>query len=224
MNTVEEQILGKAFSFSSFQEPFFSEFKVCLGSDILIISPNKKGDQPQQNHKPGKDFAGRAPWSQPAIISIDVGSSVSWSGPDIRFEESVGELGDDDEDNIFAQRLLSEKELSSLSSPIGCVHFRLVDNERAVADWQGVVLGPHLYVEVPPGELPPGSRDCLVSVLEYAEESLHSTHVFLCFDKSRTDRDCLLKTFMFLGFSLVRPNHPSCPSNNNYIFMVYEVE
>lgn len=199
--------------------------ELCLGSHIIIISPNKSGEKSQQNHKPGKDFAGKTPWSQPAVISIDVGTSSSWTGPDIRFDEGVADVGgDDDEDSIFALRLLSEKEQTSLPTPVGSVRFHLVDGEQAVADWQGVTLGPQLYVEVPPGTLSPGSRECLVSVLEYAEETLHSTHVFLCLNKTRTDRDCLMKTFMFLGFMVVRPGHPSCPSNPNYIFMVYEVE
>lgn len=36
--------------------------------------------------------------------------------------------------------------------------------------------------------------------------------------------ETLMRTFMFLGFETVRPNHKMCPDNSGYIFMAYTVE
>lgn len=34
----------------------------------------------------------------------------------------------------------------------------------------------------------------------------------------------LMRTFMFMGFETVKPNHPLCPSNAHYIFVAYTIE
>jgi len=66
-------------------------------------------------------------------------------------------------------------------------------------------------VAVPDEFLPHGSRDSLVSLLDYAEEHLRCSHVIVAIRKDRKDLSVLLKPFMYLGFVLLRPVHPLVP-------------
>lgn len=81
-----------------------------------------------------------------------------------------------------------------------------------------------LYVEVPHGEIAPGGKECFVSLLEYAEEHLDCTHIFVGLLKEREDRVSLMRTFMFMGFETVKPGHELCPDSPHFIFMAYTIE
>jgi len=90
--------------------------------------------------------------------------------------------------------------------------------------WETILLDGRLYVEVPPGILPQGSRDSLVDLLEFAEENLKCSHVILCFKRNRPDRASLLRVFNFFGFSLVGPAHPLAPPTEDLLFMAYLIQ
>uniref|UniRef100_A0A8C5N3Q9 Ornithine decarboxylase antizyme 2 n=1 Tax=Leptobrachium leishanense TaxID=445787 RepID=A0A8C5N3Q9_9ANUR len=45
-----------------------------------------------------------------------------------------------------------------------------------------------LFVEIPEGVLADGSKEGLLALLEYAEEKMKVSYVFICFRKSREDR------------------------------------
>ncbi|KAJ6652802.1 hypothetical protein lerEdw1_010656 [Lerista edwardsae] len=64
----------------------------------------------------------------------------------------------------------------------------------------------------------------LIATLEYVDEKTETELVFVNFHKSRGDRGDLLRAFRFLGFELVRPDHPALPSWGDVLFMVYPME
>lgn len=91
--------------------------------------------------------------------------------------------------------------------------------------WETILVdGKRLYVEVPPGILPEGSRESLIELLEYAEEQLKCTHVILCFKKNRPDRSSLLRVFNFFGFSILPPGHALAPKTEDLLFMAYVID
>jgi len=78
-------------------------------------------------------------------------------------------------------------------------------------DWETILIGRRLFVEVPKFILPDGSKESFVRLLEFAEDELKCSHVIVCFKKDRPDRASLIRVFMFLGFTVLPPGHPLVP-------------
>lgn len=93
-----------------------------------------------------------------------------------------------------------------------------------VVKWETIYDDRKLYVEVPNTILPDGSKESLVTLLEYAEEQLDCSHVILCFKKNRTDRANLIRTFMFLGFAVVAPGDSLVPNVEDLMFLAYTID
>ncbi|KAJ7323474.1 Ornithine decarboxylase antizyme 1 [Desmophyllum pertusum] len=156
--------------------------------------------------------------SQRCIVTIRCDSG--WTGiPDVRYEEAGtasrdgGGGGDDDEDGISFLKLFSKDDEQ--------YSFRFKSGERDIAECRAVLQNGQLYVEVPAGEIPPGGKECFISLLEYAEEHLDCTYVIFGLLKDRQDRESLMGTFKLMGFETVTPGHALCPNNPDYIFMAY---
>ncbi|XP_020901677.1 ornithine decarboxylase antizyme 1, partial [Exaiptasia diaphana] len=203
------------------------------GSQILTISPKGKKENQDPNQKlPGK--TSKQPWAQKCTVSITCDNG--WSGiPDVRFEEGLssaeGGGGDDDDDsNISFYTLFLEKDekdpQKECSPPpkAELISFRVRTGDHEVAEWCSVHVNGCLYVHVPEDEMLPGSKECFVSLLEYAEEELACTHVFVCLLKDRPDRASMMRTFMFMGFQTVKPGHEMCPDDPKYVFMAYTID
>jgi len=66
-----------------------------------------------------------------------------------------------------------------------------------------------------------------VSLLEFADDTLHCKHVIVYFDKTRSDRAPLVKTFMFLGFHILSPDNTLMTINDRHqdqLYMVYVID
>lgn len=90
--------------------------------------------------------------------------------------------------------------------------------------WETLLVDGRLFVEIPSGILPEGSKESFVTLLEYAEEVLKCDHVIVCFKKNRTDRASLIRTFMFLGFAVVAPGSALVPTSADLLYMAYAIE
>jgi len=101
--------------------------------------------------------------------------------------------------------------------------FSLRITESMEVCWETLLKDRKLYITVPSGALPEGSKEGFIALLEYAEEHLKCTHVVVCFLKNRSDRASLIRTFMFLGFQVLNPNHTLAP-DQDYLSMAYIIE
>lgn len=89
--------------------------------------------------------------------------------------------------------------------------------------WETVLINGKLFVEVPSGILPAGSKESFVTLLEFAEEELQCSHVIVCFKKDRSDRASLIRTFMFFGFESLPPGSGLVPVSGDLFFMAYSI-
>jgi DNA polymerase III delta subunit len=88
------------------------------------------------------------------------------------------------------------------------------------------LCGDSLYVELPQ-QLNEKSKEKFVNLLEFADDTLHCKHVIVYFDKTRSDRSALVKTFMFLGFHILSPNNTLITINDkqqDQLYLVYIID
>ncbi|XP_048353874.1 LOW QUALITY PROTEIN: ornithine decarboxylase antizyme 2-like [Sphaerodactylus townsendi] len=104
------------------------------------------------------------------------------------------------------------------------VHFQYKVTEVKISSWDAVLSDQSLFVEIPDGLLADGSKEGLLALLEFAEEKMKASYVFICFRKSREDRAPLLKRFSFWGLEIARPGHPCVPPRPDVLFMVYSLD
>ncbi|XP_015358152.1 LOW QUALITY PROTEIN: ornithine decarboxylase antizyme 3 [Marmota marmota marmota] len=101
-------------------------------------------------------------------------------------------------------------------------HFRLTP--KTSTHWHGLLSDHRLFLDIPFRALDQGNRESLTATLEYVEEKTNVDSVFVNFQNDRKDRGTLLRAFSYMGFEVVRPDHPALPPWGNVIFMVYPLE
>ncbi|CAM4696205.1 unnamed protein product [Eretmochelys imbricata] len=101
-------------------------------------------------------------------------------------------------------------------------HFQL--GPHSSAHWHGLLTDGKLFLDTPRGALDQNNRESLTATLEYVEEKTAVNLVFVNFQLARSDRGDLFRAFSYLGFEVVRPDHPSLPPWEDVIFMVCPLE
>ncbi|XP_076863049.1 LOW QUALITY PROTEIN: ornithine decarboxylase antizyme 2a [Brachyhypopomus gauderio] len=119
---------------------------------------------------------------------------------------------------------LTVTQAGAVSGAPPILHFQYKLSERRFSCWETVLAADCLYLEIPDGALPEGSKEGLTSLLEFAEERLKVTYVFVWFYKTREDRVSITRTFHYMGFEMVKPGHPLVPARPDLFFMVYSMD
>uniref|UniRef100_K7FL25 Ornithine decarboxylase antizyme 3 n=1 Tax=Pelodiscus sinensis TaxID=13735 RepID=K7FL25_PELSI len=101
-------------------------------------------------------------------------------------------------------------------------HFQL--GPHGSVHWHGLLTDSKLFLDTPRGALDQNNRESLTATLDYVEEKTAVNLVFVNFQPTRSDRGDLLRAFSYLGFEVVRPDHPLLPPWEDVIFMVYQME
>ncbi|XP_048828204.1 LOW QUALITY PROTEIN: ornithine decarboxylase antizyme 2-like [Brienomyrus brachyistius] len=112
----------------------------------------------------------------------------------------------------------------SANGAVPLLHFQYQLSERRQSCWETSLSPDGLFLEIPGGPLPEGSKEGLTSLLEFAEEELKVHCVFLCFNRNREDRLLITRTFHYMGFEMVKPGHPSVAHRPDLLFMVYAMD
>uniref|UniRef100_A0A9J7ZZ06 Ornithine decarboxylase antizyme 2a n=1 Tax=Cyprinus carpio carpio TaxID=630221 RepID=A0A9J7ZZ06_CYPCA len=119
---------------------------------------------------------------------------------------------------------LTVTQAGSVSGAPPVLHFQYQLSERRFSCWDTVLSDDALYLEIPAGALHNGSREGFTRLLEFAEEQLKVSYVFLWLQKNRDDQLSIMKTFHYMGFEVVKPGHPLVPPRPDLLFMVYSID
>lgn len=129
----------------------------------------------------------------------------------------------DDEDDLISQ-IVSQKSPTRIT-------IKLHVTDKISSSWDSVLDHDTniLYVALPKKLTHEASKQSFLSLLEFAEEKLECDGVVLCIRKDRPDRQNLIKTFLFLGFSPLNPKSPMAPPqmegrNDEHLFLIYNIE
>ncbi|XP_056317989.1 LOW QUALITY PROTEIN: ornithine decarboxylase antizyme 2b [Danio aesculapii] len=125
---------------------------------------------------------------------------------------------------LYKDGKLTVKQVSSLDCDSSVLLFQYELSEQLSWSMQTVLSGHSLFVGLPNGELLKGTKEGLTAVLEFAEEKLKISHVFVWFMKNRPDKLLLTRTFFYLGFELVKPDHLIASIAGDLRLMVYTIQ
>lgn len=127
-----------------------------------------------------------------------------------------------------SSHIVQEDELLKAIKSSESLHLTFVVylTESTSVKWETVVWRGCLYIRVPSCLLPEGSKEGFVSLLEYAEETLHCSNIVVCLSKDHSDRAMLVRTFMFLSFTVLAPTHSLVPPGSDVgnLYMLYAIE
>jgi len=85
-------------------------------------------------------------------------------------------------------------------------HFKL--GRETDIRWRGHLFQyGRLVIDIPHGCMPEGTKEGFIALMEFAEDKLGCTEIYVRFSKDRQDRAGLIRTFMYFGFTMLAPNN-----------------
>jgi hypothetical protein len=189
----------------------------------IIIDLNNSG----MGKIPSPSFAHHRTTSTTTTTASSLSSTPSESSS-INDESSSDDGEDEDGDMDFVSEQLSK------NATFAKLTFRSNLSDQKEIEWKTYLHTnddgeKHLYINISLNYiLCDGIRDSFVSLLEFAEDKLKCHKVFIWFNKSRVDRQTLMRTFMFFGFKTVTPGNTrlavKTTQNDDIIVMLYEID
>uniref|UniRef100_A0A8C9RQ38 Ornithine decarboxylase antizyme 2 n=1 Tax=Scleropages formosus TaxID=113540 RepID=A0A8C9RQ38_SCLFO len=169
-----------------------------------------------------------APWlTAPAARSHGLGGAPDAPHPLLKIPGGRGS----GRDHLLSVLLYKDERLTvTQATPANgttCfLYFRHQLTECRTSCWESVLVADSLFLQIPEGHLPEGSKEgcVLILLLQFAEENLKVRYVFAWFSKNREDRLSITKTFHYMGFEMVKPGHPLVPNQTNWLFMLYSLD
>ncbi|CAG0886303.1 unnamed protein product [Cyprideis torosa] len=92
--------------------------------------------------------------------------------------------------------------------------------------WNGVLDGKRLILplhEAGGNSIAASSKEGFVSLLEFAEEELGCEHIVIIIPKRAKERGSLVKTFMFMGFTMLTPAQDQMARDPDNVYLDYEI-
>lgn len=159
-------------------------------------------------------------------------NSTSSSGSSSASSSSASsECSDSDVQSLYSDDDCQEvvKQILQHDNPIRIV-IKLHVTEDKFTKWESV-LNPEnniLYVAMPEKMAPEGSKQTLLSLLEFAEDKLEVDAVVMCIRKNRTDRARLLESFLLMGFEPLSRKAteapPAAEKDIENFFLIYHID
>uniref|UniRef100_A0A8C5DZ86 Ornithine decarboxylase antizyme 2-like n=1 Tax=Gouania willdenowi TaxID=441366 RepID=A0A8C5DZ86_GOUWI len=168
----------------------------------------------------------RAPWCPALPLSLQgLCGAPDAPHPQLKIPGGRGNVRDHSLSVLLHQDdKLTVTQAAPVSGNPSFLRFRYQLSERRAAFWNTALSEDSLFIEIPAGALVEGSKEGLTALLQFAEEKLKVTYVFLWFHKSREDRLSIIRTFHYMGFEMVKPGSPMVPARPDLAFMVYSLE
>lgn len=143
------------------------------------------------------------------VSCVSGGSGVGFLGvPPVEEEES---------NKVEVAEVLAAAE----DGPGAQIRFQFQVCAQTCVEWNAMLVGRCLYLR--PGQsLPDGSKEAFVALLQYAEEVLQCSHIYVCFRKSASARS-MVRTFQFLGFSMTEAGDVRAPPASQFVSLVYTI-
>jgi len=101
------------------------------------------------------------------------------------------------------------------------ITFSFTSPDQSIVSLDSILWKGSLYLQIASNISTEMSKEAFINLLEYAEVELNCSIVVLCFSKNRSDRNMLVRMFMYFGFVILPPNHPllTIGGSNDTLYM-----
>ena len=88
------------------------------------------------------------------------------------------------------------------------ITFSFTSSDQTIFNLESILWQSNLYLQITGNISIEMSKKAFINLLEYAEVELGCRNVILCISKNRSDKNILVRMFMYFGFVILPPNSP----------------